>query len=536
MDQSLDEIITAKRRGRGRGNRGGRFRGGRGGQGLSTNNRGRSGAPVRRGRGRGRGGFNTLGNGYSGGKWQHDMFQGAPGGGGIGIRTGTAGGQGAKLLISNLDFGVSDSDIKELFAELGTVIKAMVHYDKSGRSQGTANVIYSRNTDAIKAMNKYNNVPLDGRPMDIQLVSGTTPGGGMGGTPRRGQGQRGRGGFRQQQQQQFTGGAGTGGGLGGGRGNRGRGGRGRGRGRGGRGAKTPVPTADELDAELDAWKGGAEIQSHFDGSKSMSNRSVIDSVAHISTGSVVLSFGQVVLKQFVLPVLAVVTLEAARVILEGSGPHTVGHQQEASQHLKHISVADFNLSVLNHVYDVYQLELLNSTMAGRILCSYCHRQGFKQLRRLAVRSRWLSATAEETVPSPVGSSNYPPKIEQIVNDISQLTLLETSQLNELLKATLNIPDAPMMAMGPMPLASSEDEVSPKKEEQSEFTVRLVKYEESSKIKLIKEIKVLMDGMNLVQSKKFVEGVPQVIKSEVSKEEAERLKVALEAAGGVVELD
>ena len=80
---------------------------------------------------------------------------------------------------------------------------------------------------------------------------------------------------------------------------------------------------------------------------------------------------------------------------------------------------------------------------------------------------------------------------------------------------MNIPDAPMMAMGPMPLASSEvimlrviqslyycfcsqDEVSPKKEEQSEFTVRLVKYEESSKIKLIKEIKVLMDGMNLVQ--------------------------------------
>ena len=88
-----------------------------------------------------------------------------------------------------------------------------------------------------------------------------------------------------------------------------------------------------------------------------------------------------------------------------------------------------------------------------------------------------------------------------------------------LQATLNIPDAPIMAMGAMPSAPSEvtmlrhyliilinffhsqDEASPKKEEQSEFTVRLVKYEETSKIKLIKEIKVLMDGMNLVQVKK-----------------------------------
>ncbi|XP_030027295.1 THO complex subunit 4 isoform X2 [Manduca sexta] len=254
IEMALDDIIKANRKGRGGGGAGRKFavnrksgRGGSGGVGGGAFRNGRSSGVLR---GRNRGGVSKASN-YTRGDvnstWKHDMFNDfaekkIQRGGAVSLGP-------TKLLVSNLDFGVSDSDIRVLFSECGILKSAAVHYDRSGRSLGTADVVFERKTDALKAMKQYNGVPLDGRAMNIQLATSEINnfrnenrprgGGGSGGSGTNGPVRRNsnRGGITNRNQ-----GSGAGG-RGGGR--RGRGGAGRGR--------RPVPTAEQLDAELDAY-------------------------------------------------------------------------------------------------------------------------------------------------------------------------------------------------------------------------------------------------------------------------------------------
>ncbi|TID14680.1 ClpS-like protein [Venturia nashicola] len=157
------------------------------------------------------------------------------------------------------------------------------------------------------------------------------------------------------------------------------------------------------------------------------------------------------------------------------------------------------------------------------------------LRRTQSR-RWQS-TAAAAVTNP--------KIEGIVSEIGKLTLLETADLIKGLKTRLNLPDMPMggfMAAGPAggaPAAAApveeEDEAAPAAQEKTLFNLKLQSFEATSKPKVIKEIKAML-GLSLVDSKKFVESAPKLMKEGVPKEEAEKIVETLKALGAVVVME
>ncbi|XP_060700436.1 39S ribosomal protein L12, mitochondrial [Hemiscyllium ocellatum] len=159
----------------------------------------------------------------------------------------------------------------------------------------------------------------------------------------------------------------------------------------------------------------------------------------------------------------------------------------------------------------------------------------------ALRTSACNHDSLTTPPLDTAPKEYSPKIKQLVQEIASLTLLEIADLNELLKKTLKIQDIGMMPMaGPVtaaqPDSQADEEAAQVKKEKSLFTVKLTEFKAAEKVKLIKEVKNCIPGLNLVQAKKLVESLPQEVKANVGKEEAEKLKAALEAAGGTVQLE
>jgi large subunit ribosomal protein L7/L12 len=119
-------------------------------------------------------------------------------------------------------------------------------------------------------------------------------------------------------------------------------------------------------------------------------------------------------------------------------------------------------------------------------------------------------------------------LQRIVDDLSQLTVLEAADLAKMLEEKWGVSAAAAVAVASAPGAAAAPV-----EEKTEFTVMLISHGEK-KIEVIKEVRALT-GLGLKEAKELVEGAPKAVKESVNKEEADKVKAQLEKAGAKVEL-
>ena len=121
----------------------------------------------------------------------------------------------------------------------------------------------------------------------------------------------------------------------------------------------------------------------------------------------------------------------------------------------------------------------------------------------------------------------------MVNDISGLTLLETSELVKLLETKLGVSAAAPVAAA-TPAGGGAAAGAPAAEAKTTFDV-ILKEVGANKIGVIKEVRAAVAGLGLAEAKALVEGAPKTVREGVTKEEAEEIKKKLEAAGAKVEV-
>jgi len=118
-------------------------------------------------------------------------------------------------------------------------------------------------------------------------------------------------------------------------------------------------------------------------------------------------------------------------------------------------------------------------------------------------------------------------IQKLVEELSKLTVLEAVELSKALEETWGVSAAAAVAVAAGPVAG------PAAEEKSEFDVVLTDIG-ANKLAVIKAVKEIT-GLGLTEAKALVESAPKTVKEAVAKDEAEKMKASIEAAGAKVEL-
>ncbi|KAK9768633.1 hypothetical protein K7432_000547 [Basidiobolus ranarum] len=240
LDMSLEDMIKTDKKLRGSDNSRSDKKGGRG-----RNDRRNRSTPYSRQKPRR--------NDDNDGQWTHDLFDDNKQTVTASVRTTNDTTTFRKIQVQNLHYEVSQQDLEELFSTVGPLKRVNIVFDAAGRSTGIAKIQFETPAHAAQAIQQYNNVTLDGKPMRIEYAplgreSSAPPSSilsRLGGAPRNGANRSGnnrpRGGQRRGDRRK----------------NNGNGGKGEPR------SKREPASRDDLDAELDSYMlvdNGATMQ------------------------------------------------------------------------------------------------------------------------------------------------------------------------------------------------------------------------------------------------------------------------------------
>jgi large subunit ribosomal protein L7/L12 len=124
-------------------------------------------------------------------------------------------------------------------------------------------------------------------------------------------------------------------------------------------------------------------------------------------------------------------------------------------------------------------------------------------------------------------------LDQLVEDLSSLTVLEAAQLSKMLEEKWGVSAAAPVAVAAVAGGGAAAAPAEAAEEQTEFDVILAAIG-AQKINVIKEVRAIT-GLGLKEAKDLVEAAPKAVKEAVSKDDAAKIKAQLEAAGATVEI-
>jgi large subunit ribosomal protein L7/L12 len=122
-------------------------------------------------------------------------------------------------------------------------------------------------------------------------------------------------------------------------------------------------------------------------------------------------------------------------------------------------------------------------------------------------------------------------LQKLMDDLSALTVVEAAELVKKLEDKWGVKAA--SGGGMMVMAGGAAPAAEKAPEKTEFTVVLAEAG-ADKIKVIKEVRAIT-GLGLKEAKDLVDGAPKTIKEDVPKDEADKIKAALEGAGAKVQV-